>query len=104
MYDKPKWTLNSRRLLYSSKGVEVFESLILGRRNRFKAEFKAALENPHDSWLLAGWRFDDLSTVLWALESCVPEKTFLLNPIEHIDSILMGAAQSDYYYTYEKEY
>lgn len=102
MYDKPIWGLKPLRILYSSVAVQKLESLIQERHKRFKAEFKGALQVPQMSGILAGERFDDLSLVLWALESNVQEKSFLLKPEEFIDSVLMGAAEADYHYKYEK--
>jgi len=102
MYDKPIWGLKPLRILYSEVAVEKFESLILERRKRFKAEFKGALQVPQMSGILAGDRFNDLAMVLYALESNVPEKSFLLNPEDFIDRVLMGAAEADYHYKYEK--
>jgi hypothetical protein len=104
LYDKPIWGLKPLRLLYSEHAVKVWESLILERRKRFKDEFKGALSVPAMSGILAGTRFNDLTTLLVATESNVPEKLFLLNPAEYLDSILMGAAEADYWYTYEKEW
>ena len=104
MYDKPIWGLKPLRIAYSEAAVAKFESLILDRRNRFKAEFKGALQVPQMSGILAGERFDNLALVLMALESNVQEKSFLLMPEEFIDRVLIGAAEADYYYQYEKEW
>jgi hypothetical protein len=104
MYDKPIWGLKPLRIAYSEAAVQKFESLILERRNRFKAEFKGALTIPQYSGLLAGSRFDDLALVLMALESNVQEKSFLLKPEDFIDRVLIGAAEADYHYKYEKEW
>jgi hypothetical protein len=104
MYDRPIWGFKPIRLLYSEHTVKVFESLILERRKRFKAEFKGALSVPAMSGIHASARFNDLGTLLAVVESNVPEKNFLLNPIEYLDRVLMGAAEADYHYTYEKEW
>lgn len=104
MYDKPIWGLKPLRIAYSGAAVEVFEAHVLDRRNRFKAEFKGALIVPRYSGILAGSRFNNVTMVLMVLESYVPEKSFLLNPAQFIDSVLMGAAQADHWYKYDKEY
>jgi len=104
MYDRPIWSVKPLRLLYSHAATQVLLLALPDRRKRFKDEFKGALQMPQYTGILAGSRFNDMAMILMALESNVPEKSFLLNPTEFIDSVLMGAAQADHWYKYEKEY
>jgi hypothetical protein len=104
MYDKPIWGVKPLRLLYSDAAVQVLMVALPERRKRFKDEFKGALQVPQYSGILVGSRFNDLATVIEVLESNVQEKTFLLNPAQFIDSVLIGAAQADHWYKYDKEY
>jgi hypothetical protein len=67
-------------------------------------EFKSALSNPRETSLMAGERFESDDRIITVLESNVEESTFKKIPVDYIDSVLMGACESDYYYNYEKEY
>jgi hypothetical protein len=53
---------------------------------------------------IKGWRFSNDGAVFDRLESMFSEEDFLMFPTERLNAALLDAAQSDHYYTYEKEY
>jgi len=58
----------------------------------------------HGSNMEKGVRFNDDLGILWRLESQATEEEFMADPILTVDSALMDAAASDYWYTHEKDY
>jgi len=53
---------------------------------------------------LRGVRFNDDISVSIRVESNYDEETFMACPAMVVDAMLLDAAQSDYWYTFEKDY
>ena len=51
-----------------------------------------------------GVRFKDNRSVLIRLESNFTEEEFMADTVGTVDAMLIDAAQSDYWYTFEKKY
>ena len=96
------WGMKVGAKPYSDKAVNVLNDLIQARREIFKNEYAYALKTRNDVYL--GMRFDDNEKILWVLESKITECEFMLTPERYIDKVLLGAAEADYYYQFEKEW
>lgn len=86
---------------YSDKAIKQLNSLVDKRRKIFEQEYSFSINNNN---LYLGSRFNDNEKILWVLESKITEYEFMLTPEIFIDKVLLGAAESDYYYTTEKEW
>jgi hypothetical protein len=96
------WGIKIDAKHYSSKAIDTLTHLIQDRRELFKKEYAHALKFQRDIYL--GTRFKDDEKILWVLESKVDEYKFMLTPELYIDNVLLGAAEADYYYQFEKEF
>jgi hypothetical protein len=96
------WGMKVGAKHYSDNAVKRLNDLIDSRRVLFKQEYAFALNNRNDLWI--GMRFKDNETILWVLESKITEYEFMLTPERYIDKVLLGAAEADYYYQFEKEW
>jgi hypothetical protein len=96
------WGMKVGAKHYSDNAVKRLNELIDKRRELFRAEYAFALKQRNDLYI--GSRFNDNEKILWVLESKIDEYKFMLTPELYIDNVLLGAAESDYYYTYEKEW
>lgn len=82
------------RIKFSDFARAVFETAIDHRR--------AEIKLPPDA--SRGVRFNDDTSVLVRLESMFTEDKFMGCPGATLDAALTNAAQSDYWYDYEKDY
>lgn len=73
----------------------------LARATIQAARFGVVLEGRE---VLRGHRFNDDDSMLWRLESGATEAEFFANPLPLVMEALQRAAESDWYYTYEKDY
>jgi hypothetical protein len=87
---------------YSDRAVKRLNEIVDTRRSLFKQEYAFALDNRNDLWI--GRRFKDNDTLRWVLESNITESEFMLTPEKYVDNVLLGAAEADYYYQFEKEW
>lgn len=86
------WTMS--REIFSENARKVFDIAINHRRLELKP--------PNDA--MKGVRFHDDRAILARLESQCTEEEFMSCPGMRIDHALVDAAQSDYWYEYEKKY
>lgn len=87
---------------YSERAIAKFTGVIDLARGVFRSEFATAIENVNGISL--SYRFNCDDQILWALESNVPESEFLNETERVLMSVLLGAAETDYYYEFEKEW
>lgn len=87
---------------YSENSIEKFKKSIDLARDSFKKQFSSEID--HRNELELGRRFKSDDDILWVLESNVKEEDFILNTESILNNILLGAAETDYYYTYEKQW
>ena len=78
--------------------IEPVQRFAIGEiRNR-----RDSIPLPKDT--LRGGRFNNDEAILWRLESNYTEEEFMSCPGLAVDAMLIAAAGSDWWYTYEKEY
>lgn len=63
---------------------------------------RESLELPKET--IRGARFKSDEGVLWRIESNYTEEEFMGCPRVAVDTMLIDAAESDWWYTYEKDY
>ncbi len=96
------WGIKVNAKPYSDNAVKRLNELTDIRRDIFKKEYAFALIRRNDLYM--GTRFNDDEKILWVLESKIAEYEFMLTPERYIDNVLLGAAETDYYYQFEKEW
>ena len=90
---------------YSNNTMSLFEGMVDNVRQEFKKEYSHVLsQDPRHVELYDGMRFRSDDQLAWVLQSNVSEEDFLKDSKHYLFRVLLGACETDYYYTYEKEW
>lgn len=86
---------------YSAEKVKEIKDLLKSLRPKVEAEF---LGLDHDKELYAGHRFKDDEMIIWRMASAIKENDLPTDLTPVIREALLDAADSDFYYHFEKDW
>lgn len=86
---------------YSAEKVKEIKELLKTVRPKVEAEF---LGLDHDNELYAGHRFKDDEMIIWRMASAIKENDLPTDLTPVIREALLDAADSDFYYHFEKDW
>lgn len=86
---------------YSAEKVKEIKELLKTLRPKVEAEF---LGLDHDKELYAGHRFKDDEMIIWRMASAIKENDLPADLTPVIREALLDAADSDFYYQFEKDW
>ena len=87
---------------YHQKTITMITKKLPELRTTFSKEFSTAIDDRDD--LLLGTRYYSDDQILLVTQCNIPEDEFLENPDHFLMRVLLGAASTDYYYTFEKQW
>lgn len=101
---KSIWGIKSSRRKYSSPARDILKKTLPTIRKKMARTLQIEKGANSKGMYYAGKRFNNAQDILDALESNVSEVEFTSDPEKYLAMVLAGAAETDYYYEFEKEY